>query len=92
MVTESLVSADALWLMQGCPFPVGWGIPPSLTAQFPFPELVAEAAAQPDSVQLSLAEQRTLTGNAMHWAQVGAIFLHAIAFTEKRWHLCHGDE
>lgn len=73
------------WLIQGFPHPMARGVSDATKARFPFPALLerrsgpASSTDDGDIEALTPCEQRSLTGNAMHIAQVGSWFLHVLS-------------
>ena len=74
LVQRRQVAAMELWLVQGFPHPSVPGLPDRLAMYFPAPALVNAACGSDDS--LSVAAQRRLTGNSMHWSQIGVWFFY----------------
>ena len=88
LVADRQVPIGVLWMLQGCPFPFGNRLPSELIMQFPFPELVRPGAA----CCLTHQEQTRLAGNAMHWSQVGTVFLYLMACSAKKWGASLGSD
>ena len=77
MVRDRPVEMAELWLAHGFPHPKIPGVS-EYHAYFPCPRLVDPANAE----CLTVASQRTLLGNSMHVAQMGAWFLYALSGIE----------
>jgi len=75
MVRNALLSPEEHWLAQGFPHPDAKGLTQKLKEFFPFPQLVAAKS----SLQLSISDQKSMSGNSMHWAQLGSWLLFNIA-------------
>ena len=73
LLTEQPIHVAVHWLMQGFPHPSFSRLSPELIAYFPYASL--------DS--LSDVQQRSLVGNAMHWASSAAMFLFLLGCTGK---------
>ena len=69
LVTQRPIVPMELWLIQGWPHPGLPGIDKKLAKFFPFKDLVHASDGKP---MLSASDQRILTGNGMHWVQMGA--------------------
>ena len=76
LVNGQLLDAKNHWLVQGLSCPC-FGIN---SESFPFPSLLEDDG--PDS--LTQEQMKRLTGNSMHWAQIGAWLMFSIAFSGLR--------
>ena len=75
LVNGQLLDAKNHWIVPGIPCPC-FG---TNSEGFPFRSLLEDGADC-----LTPEEMKTLTGNSMHWAQIGAWFMFSIAFSGLR--------
>ena len=92
--TRRVVTPEEHWLVQGFPIPC-LAVSEEDSQWFPFPSLVrgcpsstdepiVETDDEPTVHPLTPDEQRSLTGNSMHWCQIGTwVFYNMLA---KTWH------
>ena len=78
LIKNEPVGATSHWLIQGFPHPQVFG--PAESAFFPCSLSLVDSSCH---TSLSVAEQKTLTGNAMHLAAVGSWAMYNIACMDR---------
>ena len=79
-IDKELAPVASHWLAQGFPHPVVTSISEDIMAAFPFS---ADLLNPLHEDGLSVADQRTLTGNAMHRSAIGCWFIYNLLGTDR---------